>query len=136
MSTERTFKRDRTPHYDSIVGVGIRLHSARTRAGLSQRDLKFPGCSAAYISRIERGERMPSLQVMTVLVEKLNAALSDVDAITVSWLQYGRETIDPGVAKALQRISEATNGASDKIVEAYKGLASAARKAAKAAEEG
>ena len=52
-------KRPRTPHYDDPVAVGRRLHAAREAAGISQRDLAFPGCSAAYISRIERGERVP-----------------------------------------------------------------------------
>ena len=59
-----TFKRARTPHYDDPAAVGRRVYEAREAAGLSQRELAFPGCSAAYISRIERGERVPSLQVM------------------------------------------------------------------------
>ena len=53
-----TFKRARTPHYDDPAAVGRRVFEAREAAGLSQRELAFPGCSAAYISRIERGERV------------------------------------------------------------------------------
>jgi tetratricopeptide (TPR) repeat protein len=65
------------PHYHSHVddaqAVGRRLLEARLAAGLSQRALAFPGCSAAYISRLEAGERVPSLQLLRKLAVKLNA---------------------------------------------------------------
>lgn len=65
------------PHYHSHVddpaAVGRRLKSARLAAGLSQRQLSFPGCSAAYISRLEAGDRVPSLQLLRKLAQKLNA---------------------------------------------------------------
>ena len=41
-----TYKRPRIPHYDDPVAVGQRLHEAREAAGLSQRELAFPGCVA------------------------------------------------------------------------------------------
>ena len=65
------------PHYHSHVddpeAVGRRLKEARLDAGLSQRQLSFPGCSAAYISRLEAGDRVPSLQLLRKLAAKLNA---------------------------------------------------------------
>jgi transcriptional regulator with XRE-family HTH domain len=65
------------PHYHSHVddpaAVGRRLKEARIEAGLSQRQLSFPGCSAAYISRLEAGDRVPSLQLLRKLSQKLNA---------------------------------------------------------------
>ena len=65
------------PHYHSHVddpaAVGRRLKEARLAAGLSQRQLSFPGCSAAYISRLEAGDRVPSLQLIRKLGLKLNA---------------------------------------------------------------
>ncbi len=65
------------PHYHSHVddpaAVGRRLKEARIEAGLSQRQLSFPGCSAAYISRLEAGDRVPSLQLLRKLAQKLNA---------------------------------------------------------------
>ena len=65
------------PHYHSHVddpaAVGRRLKDARLAAGLSQRQLSFPGCSAAYISRLEAGDRVPSLQLLRKLSAKLNA---------------------------------------------------------------
>jgi transcriptional regulator with XRE-family HTH domain len=65
------------PHYHSHVddpaAVGRRLKDARLAAGLSQRQLSFPGCSAAYISRLEAGDRVPSLQLLRKLALKLHA---------------------------------------------------------------
>ena len=65
------------PHYHSHVddpaAVGRRLKDARLAAGFSQRQLSFPGCSAAYISRLEAGDRVPSLQLLRKLADKLNA---------------------------------------------------------------
>jgi transcriptional regulator with XRE-family HTH domain len=60
-------------HVDDPAAVGRRLREARVRAGLSQRQLSFPGCSAAYISRIEAGDRVPSLQLLRKLARKLDA---------------------------------------------------------------
>ena len=65
------------PHYHSHVddpaAVGRRLKEARLDAGLSQRQLSFPGCSAAYISRLEAGDRVPSLQLLRKIAAKLDA---------------------------------------------------------------
>jgi tetratricopeptide (TPR) repeat protein len=52
--------------------VSSRLREARTRAGVSQAELSFPGCSPGYISRIEAGERVPSLQVIRELAHRLS----------------------------------------------------------------
>jgi len=51
-------------HVDDPVAVGRRLRQTREAAGLTQRDLSFEGCTAAYISRIEAGVRVPSLQIL------------------------------------------------------------------------
>ena len=61
-------------HIDSPAEVGRRLREARLRAGLSQRELAFDGCTAAYISRIEAGARVPSLQLLIVLGERLGVS--------------------------------------------------------------
>ena len=60
-------------HVDDPAAVGRRLREARLAAGLSQRQLSFPGCSAAYISRLEAGDRVPSLQLLRKLALKLGA---------------------------------------------------------------
>jgi transcriptional regulator with XRE-family HTH domain len=75
--------RSLTTHIDSPKEVGRRLRDARTRAGLSQRQLAFPGCTAAYISRLEAGARVPSLQMINQLASRL--------AVTGQWLATGVE---------------------------------------------
>ena len=51
-----------------------RLREARLRAGLTQQQLSFPGCSTAYISRIEAGNRVPSLQLIRELAQRLGVS--------------------------------------------------------------
>jgi tetratricopeptide (TPR) repeat protein len=59
---------------DDPRAVGIRLKEAREEAGLSQRQLSFTGCSPAYISRIEAGDRIPSLQLLRELGRRLGVS--------------------------------------------------------------
>jgi len=66
--------KQKSQHVDDPRRVGRRLRDARTRAGLSQRDLSFPGCTPAYISRVEAGDRIPSLQVLRVLGDRLGVS--------------------------------------------------------------
>ena len=71
-STARAF------HVAEPEHLGERLRRARTEAGLSQRSLAFPGCSAPYICRIEAGDRLPSLQIANALAERTG--------VTPEWL--------------------------------------------------
>jgi len=66
--------RRKSTHVDNPVEVGRRLKEARERAGLSQRQLSFPGCSPAYISRIEAGDRIPSLQLLREMGRRLGVS--------------------------------------------------------------
>jgi tetratricopeptide (TPR) repeat protein len=77
--------RQKSTHVDSPRAVGERLRTARVRAGLSQRQLAFPGCSPAYISRIESGDRIPSLQLLRELGRRLG--------VTEDFLATGTEPI-------------------------------------------
>jgi tetratricopeptide (TPR) repeat protein len=61
----------RHTHVDDPSAVGSRLREAREHAGLSQRQLAFEGCSPAYISRLEAGQRVPSLQLLRKIASKL-----------------------------------------------------------------
>jgi tetratricopeptide (TPR) repeat protein len=61
-------------HVDSPAAVGGRLRQARGAAGLTQRDLAFEGCTAAYISRIEGGARVPSLQILREFAKRLGVS--------------------------------------------------------------
>jgi len=117
-------RRERIPHYDDPVEVGKRLNSARQSAGLSQRELAFPGCSAAYISRIERGERVPSLQVMRELARRIG--------VTEAELAFGRERLHPDVAQQLRRLEQVeANGSKAERAKAYATLGRTAARVAR-----
>jgi transcriptional regulator with XRE-family HTH domain len=75
--------RSLTTHIDSPARLGPRLREARDRAGLSQRQLAFDGCTAAYISRLEAGARVPSLQMVNELAARLG--------VSPQWLSTGVE---------------------------------------------
>jgi tetratricopeptide (TPR) repeat protein len=99
--------RSLTTHIDSPKAVGQRLREARDRAGYSQRQLAFPGCTAAYISRLEAGARVPSLQMINQLASRLD--------VSGQWLATGVEAaivaptdlIDAEVALRLGETDEA-----------------------------
>jgi transcriptional regulator with XRE-family HTH domain len=123
-TTALTFKRARTPHYDDPTAVGKRVFEARVAAGLSQRELAFPGCSAAYISRIERGERVPSLQVMRELARRTG--------VSEQVLAFGREALDPAVAARVRAVEAAEAGGDmAERATAYQALGRAAAKVAR-----
>lgn len=77
----RKVPRRKSTHVDDPAAVGRRLRDARERAGLSQRQLSFEGCSPAYISRIEAGERIPSLQLLREMGRRLG--------VSEDWLATG-----------------------------------------------
>ncbi len=66
--------RQKSTHVDDPAAVGLRLRQARERSGLTQRELAFSGCSPAYISRIESGDRIPSLQLLRELGRRLDVS--------------------------------------------------------------
>ena len=78
--------RQKSTHVDDPARVGARLREARERAGLSQRALSFPGCTPAYISRIEAGQRIPSLQLLREFGRRLG--------VTADYLATGTESGD------------------------------------------
>jgi transcriptional regulator with XRE-family HTH domain len=74
------------------AGIGERLRTARRARGLSQRKLESAGVSFAYISRIERGRRIPSLEV----IRRLAAALD----VSPRWLETGDDSRWDGLTHA------------------------------------
>jgi tetratricopeptide (TPR) repeat protein len=71
LALTRVPRRPSDQHIDNPVAVGRRLRQTRVEAGLSQRALAFPGCTPAYISRIEAGQRIPSLQLLRELANRI-----------------------------------------------------------------
>lgn len=67
--------RTRITEIDDPSALGRRLREAREARGLSLRQLAFPGCSAPYLSTIEHGKRVPSLQVLQAVADRLGIAV-------------------------------------------------------------
>jgi transcriptional regulator with XRE-family HTH domain len=65
-------------HVDDPVAVGRRIRQLRQELGLSLRQIAGPGCSPGYLSRVERGQRVPSVSVMADLADKLGVTLEDL----------------------------------------------------------
>lgn len=111
-------------HVDSPEGVGMRLKEARLAAGLSQRELAFPGCTAVYICRIERGDRVPSLQVLRELARRIGLE-EDYLATGSSSVAESDQLVEADVALRLDQVevaehlyTEALERASTPIVRA------------------
>lgn len=67
-----------------VETLGQRVFRLRENAGLSQRELATkPGCTYAYISRIEAGTRDPSMKALRLLAPRLG--------VSVHYLEYGFE---------------------------------------------
>src|SRR6476661_3969588 len=88
-------------HVDDPTAVGQRLRQARETAGLTQRELSFEGCTAAYVSRIEAGARVPSLQILHEFAKRL--------AVTPEYLATGR----PGGEDVSSELHEAARADAD-----------------------
>jgi tetratricopeptide (TPR) repeat protein len=91
--------RQKLKWYDDQAKVGRRLRAAREAAGFSQRDLATTNCSAAYISRIEKGDRVPSLPLMRELASRLG--------VSEDYLAYGAQQglATSGLAMADARVA-------------------------------
>ena len=63
--------------------IGARLRRLRLERGLSQRDIASRGVSFTYISRIESGQRQPSVKALRMLAAKL--------AVSAEFLETGAE---------------------------------------------
>jgi transcriptional regulator with XRE-family HTH domain len=63
--------------------IGERLRRLRVERGLSQRDISGKGVSFTYISRIESGQRQPSVKALRLLARKLG--------VTAEYLETGRD---------------------------------------------
>jgi tetratricopeptide (TPR) repeat protein len=50
----------------------------RAERGLSMKQLAFPGCSAAYVCRIESGERVPSPRILAELARRLGVTTTEL----------------------------------------------------------
>ncbi len=98
-------------HVDDPVALGERLRQARLDAVLTQRELAFEGCTAAYISRIEAGARVPSLQIIHEFARRLG--------VTPEFLATGRPAGSDLSAELLEAEVALQLGNEDRARELY-----------------
>ena len=100
--------------------LGARIKSARVAAGLTQPDLGQSDASAAFLSRIERGERRPSVELLLLLAQRL--------AVTPEFLLIGEGWEDVRRLELLldhAELSLAGGEADNALAKAREALASA-----------
>ena len=103
-------------HVDDPAAVGRRLRDAREAAGLTQRELSFEGCTAAYVSRIEAGARVPSLQILREFGKRLGVSADYLATGNADGTDLSSELLEAEVALRLgdeQRATELYEAARD-----------------------
>ena len=68
---------------EEAKAIGGRIRQLREACGLSLRRLAEPGVTPAYITRIEKGDRFPSVRVLRKLAPKLG--------VSAEYLETGKE---------------------------------------------
>ena len=90
--------------------VGERIRRLRQEHGLTQRELAAPGVSYAYLSRIEKGDRRPSLKALRILAERLHVSAhyletgEEVPAARRRELQLADAEIELRLGRNLERV--------------------------------
>lgn len=77
------------------AALGLRLRAARTSLGLTQRLLaESAGISVTYLSDVELGRRLPTLDVLDRLAQSLAMPVTDLLA-DPPWVRGSVVTIPP-----------------------------------------
>jgi tetratricopeptide (TPR) repeat protein len=100
--------KQKSHHVDAATAVGKRLRDARESAGLSQSGLAGSACSPAYISRIEVGARVPSLQLLRQLGKRLGVSADYLATGLVAGDAAESARLDAEVALRLDDLTTAT----------------------------
>ena len=105
----------RDPGAAAEESIGQRIRRLRLERGLSQRELAEPGISYAYLSRIEAGQRAPSLKALRIVARKLGVTAEHLEtgaSVSIATARELRATEaelrlrvdeDPGGAEAIFR---------------------------------
>ncbi len=88
-------------HVDDPVAFGHRVREARRAAGLSLREVAFPGCSPSFLSRVEIGARVPSPTTAAQLADRLGVTVEQLTGRPPGNRLPGAELIAAEVAARL-----------------------------------
>src|SRR5205085_5143908 len=96
--------------------IAVRLRRLRLDRGMSQRELAGPGVSYAYISRIEAGQRRPSVKAIRTLARKLGISAQYLETGSMTTNEEDRE-IRLADAELRLRLGEEIAAAEDALRE-------------------
>ena len=97
-----------------MVEIGQRLRETREAKKISQRTLSAPGVTPAYISRVEAGQRMPSLNALRILARGLG--------VSVAYLETGHDQVDEALRAMVQELGAIELEADPYIAERLRGV--------------
>jgi len=96
--------------------IAVRLRRLRLDRAMSQRELAGPGVSYAYISRIEAGQRRPSVKAIRTLARKLGVSAQYLETGSMTTNEEDRE-IRLADAELRLRLGEEIAAAEDALRE-------------------
>jgi len=97
--------------------LGQKLREARQKKGFTQHKLaEIANIGDVYISEIERGLKMPSLNIFIKLIEALDVS---ADYILRDELSSGREYIYDEITQKLKDLTPKQRKAATDILDAY-----------------
>lgn len=99
------------------ISIGLRLKEARLKKGFTQKDLSnISGIHIVYISEIERGSKMPSINTFIKIIEALNIS---ADYILRNNISSGKYYVFNEVTERLKDITPSQRKCIVDIIDAY-----------------
>lgn len=97
--------------------LGRKLRDARQKKGYTQQTLaEIAGIGNVYLGEIERGSKMPSLNIFIKLIEALDVS---ADCILRDELTSGKEYIYDEITQKLQNLTPRQRKTAADILDAY-----------------
>lgn len=99
------------------LALGEKLRQARLKKGYTQQALaKLAGIGNVYLGEIERGQKMPSLNIFIKLTEALDVS---ADYILRDELPSGKEYICDEITQKLKKLTPKQRKTAADILDAY-----------------
>ena len=99
------------------INIGLRLKEARLKKGFTQKDLSnISGIGITYISEMERGVKMPSINTFIRVIEALDIS---ADYILRNNISSGKCYVSNEVTEKLEDITPRQRKCIVDIIDAY-----------------
>ena len=99
------------------LALGVKLREARVKKGYTQQALaKLAGIGNVYLGEIERGQKMPSLNIFIKIIETLDIS---ADYILRDVLPSGKEYVCDEITQKLKELTPKQRKTAADILDAY-----------------